>query len=170
MIDYAQYIKHCPPAAVQFAGAMGIDVTDEVQDPFFPLGPPDFNLGNKKEKKKNKSDVNSIRDHDLRMPTRGESLLCPGFVEGFALNENCWAQFRVDRLKDINWNDTAYGLLEMDEEKKQVISALVESHRKHSKFDSEEFDDIIAGKGLVFLLQGPPGLGNTLTAGMLIAI
>ncbi|KAK8212817.1 hypothetical protein M8818_002982 [Zalaria obscura] len=29
MIDYAQYIKHCPPAAVQFAGAMGIDVTDE---------------------------------------------------------------------------------------------------------------------------------------------
>lgn len=47
-----------------------------------------------------------------------------------------------------------------------MIHALVQSHAKHDK-ENSDFDDIIAGKGLglVFLLQGPPGLGKTLTAG-----
>lgn len=90
-------------------------------------------------------------------------MLCPGNVRGFALADKCWAEFRIDNLEG---NQEAYSRLEMDDEYKHVIRALVEAHRKHSKPDSEEFDDIIAGKGLglVFLLQGDPGLGKTLTA------
>jgi hypothetical protein len=47
-----------------------------------------------------------------------------------------------------------------------VIKALVNIHKKPRE-RNKEFDNIIAGKGkgLIFLLSGPLGLGKTLTAG-----
>ncbi|PSN66514.1 P-loop containing nucleoside triphosphate hydrolase protein [Corynespora cassiicola Philippines] len=100
--------------------------------------------------------------------TDDQALRCPEVVGGFALQEKVWAEFRVDRLKQIEWNSEAYDRLEMDKELKGVIEALVAGHRQHSATNHHlpQFDDIIAGKGLglSFLLQGPPGLGKTLTA------
>jgi hypothetical protein len=100
--------------------------------------------------------------------TDEQALRCPAVVGGFALQDKVLAEFRVDRLKEIHWNPEAYAKLEMDSQLKTVIEALVAGHRQHStKDDTPEFDDVIAGKGpgLSFLLQGPPGLGKTLTAG-----
>jgi SpoVK/Ycf46/Vps4 family AAA+-type ATPase len=48
-------------------------------------------------------------------------------------------------------------------EKKQVLKALVSAHKFHG---SKTIDDVVQGKGkgLVFVLHGPPGVGKTLTA------
>lgn len=47
-------------------------------------------------------------------------------------------------------------MLEMDQERKGIISALIEGHGAEDEFD---FDDIVEGKGkgLIFILHGPPG-------------
>ena len=56
-------------------------------------------------------------------------------------------------IKDIQWNPTAFGCLELAEDKKRVLQALVESQLE-SKPDVP-FDDFIAGKGegIIVLLQ-----------------
>ena len=54
-------------------------------------------------------------------------------------------------------------MLQMDSEQKDVVRGVIESHHA----SSSTFDDFIPGKGrgLVFLLYGPPGCGKTMTAG-----
>lgn len=70
-----------------------------------------------------------------------------------------WGRIEVDGLTDVRWRDEAFKSLVLDEEKKEMVAALVE----HS---SGSFEDLIEGKGggCVFLLHGPPGQGKTLTA------
>jgi hypothetical protein len=169
MVDYALFIRQCPPEAVQLEEDFGVFGETETKPCY--CGNPSCTIGQTVETKTDKTPGKlKPEDHEVHqayVPEEDQALLCPGKVKGFALTDKVWAEFRVDRLTDIEWNSTAYARLEMDKNIKHVIGALVESHRKHSKVDSPEFDDIIAGKGLglVFLLQGPPGLGKTLTAG-----
>lgn len=172
MIDYAEYVRQNPDMAVQLETDPGVDIAEDVEYEKCWCSDPDCKQGGKK--KPSAEDTRSLKtpekgkeaEHGAVATTDDEALLCPGNVRGFALADKCWADFRIDNLEDIKWNQEAYSRLEMDDEYKHVIRALVEAHRKHSKPDSEEFDDIIAGKGLglVFLLQGDPGLGKTLTA------
>jgi hypothetical protein len=169
MIDHALYIQQCPPTSPRLEDDPGVDTEECETEPCF-CGNPSCTIGQKKKDVPKTEASKQVEAHEPRELSEEEALLCPGKVKGFALTHKCWAEFRVDRLTDITWNKVAYGRLELNEKLKKVISALVNSHRKHSVLGSAEFDDIIAGKGLglVFLLQGPPGLGKTLTAGKLL--
>jgi SpoVK/Ycf46/Vps4 family AAA+-type ATPase len=73
----------------------------------------------------------------------------------------------VDEVKEITWAQDSFATLELEENFKKTINALVYTHGNPLRVH-EQFDDIISrkGKGLIFLLTGPPGLGKTLTAGM----
>ena len=157
MIDYKMYTRQVPASAVR----LDKDPATEIEED------PETGYCSKdcKACKREKGLVGKSDAHERDTVYNTEALLCPGFVRGFALTDKVWAEFQIDKLTDISWNDQAYSRLEMNEEFKEVISALVNSHANHGK--ASEFDDIIAGKGLglVFLLQGPPGLGKTLTAG-----
>ena len=95
--------------------------------------------------------------------TEQQALLCPGTIPGFSLVEKVWGFFRVDKLQPICWAESAFDKLEMNAGPKNVMRSLVQMHQS----SGTSFDDIIAGKGkgLVFLLYGPPGCGKTLTAG-----
>lgn len=68
----------------------------------------------------------------------------------------------VEAMKDIQWNHEAFQKLVIDEDRRQLVHALVKAHRN----DATTFDDIIQnkGQGLVGLLSGAPGVGKTLTA------
>ncbi|PVH68761.1 P-loop containing nucleoside triphosphate hydrolase protein [Cadophora sp. DSE1049] len=102
---------------------------------------------------------------DTYVITEAQALLTPARVRGFSLVDKVWAFFLVDEVKDIKWAKNSFATLELDENLKQTISALVHVHGDASRA-YEKFDDVIAGKGkgLIFLLTGPPGLGKTLTA------
>ena len=69
----------------------------------------------------------------------------------------------MDRIKDVEYNMTAFESLMLDRVYKQSILSLVKLHTGAGV----PFDDVIKGKGkgLVFLLHGIPGVGKTLTAG-----
>ncbi len=70
--------------------------------------------------------------------------------------------FEVDSIVDIKWNSMAFDNLVLPEDYKRLILALAESQRT----SSQVFDDVVSGKGkgIVILLNGPPGVGKTLTA------
>ncbi|KAK3943231.1 hypothetical protein QBC46DRAFT_361966 [Diplogelasinospora grovesii] len=95
--------------------------------------------------------------------TDEEYLIASPVVLGFAFAEKLWLEFTVSGVKEIQWNETAYESLVLEPKTKDIVKALVESHKYHA---AESIDDVIQGKGkgLVAVLHGPPGTGKTLTA------
>ncbi|CAG8973743.1 hypothetical protein HYALB_00007692 [Hymenoscyphus albidus] len=95
--------------------------------------------------------------------TDDEYLIASPVVLGFAFAEKMWLEFTVSGVKDIVWNEGAYDSLVLENNTKDIVKALVESHKYHP---AESIDDVIQGKGkgLVAVLHGPPGTGKTLTA------
>ncbi|KAL1836360.1 hypothetical protein VTJ49DRAFT_5252 [Mycothermus thermophilus] len=95
--------------------------------------------------------------------TDEEYLIASPVVLGFAFAEKLWLEFTVSGIKDIQWNNGAYESLVLEPKTKDIVKALVESHKYHP---AESIDDVIQGKGkgLVAVLHGPPGTGKTLTA------
>ncbi|KAK0114778.1 hypothetical protein ONS95_014261 [Cadophora gregata] len=83
-------------------------------------------------------------------------------IPGYCLTHKQWSRFPIDGLKDIDFNVTAFDSLVLPKIKKDLISSLV----KGQEIETSSFDDLIAGKGkgLIFLLHGPPGVEKTLTA------
>jgi hypothetical protein len=90
-------------------------------------------------------------------------LIASPVVLGFAFAEKLWLEFTVSGVDEINWNEGAYESLVLESKTKDIVRALVESHKYHA---AESIDDVIQGKGkgLVAVLHGPPGTGKTLTA------
>lgn len=92
-----------------------------------------------------------------------EYLVASPVVLGFAFAEKLWLEFTVSGVAEIQWNESAYDSLVLEKKTKDIIKALVESHKYHP---AQSIDDVIQGKGkgLVAVLHGPPGTGKTLTA------
>ena len=91
-------------------------------------------------------------------------LTAPATIAAYSLSFKTWGLVEIDSVRPINWQNGAYDMLQMNAKQKEVVRGVIESH--HSS--SSAFDDFIPGKGrgLVFLLYGPPGSGKTMTAGM----
>lgn len=94
--------------------------------------------------------------------TDDDYLVCAYWINGFSLAHKRWCQLALELTEDINWNHEAFQKLVIDEDRRQLVHALVKTHRN----DASTFDDIIQnkGQGLVGLLSGSPGVGKTLTA------
>lgn len=91
-----------------------------------------------------------------------ELLIASPVVLGFAFSEKLWLEFSLSGVKDIEWNEGAFESLVLPPNQKSIVKALVSSHKFHA---AETIDDVVQGKGkgLVFVLHGPPGVGKTLT-------
>lgn len=96
-----------------------------------------------------------------------QELITPSNIRGFSLSDKKWIFFLVDSVQEIEWKADALERLEVDQEKKDIMQALITAHANAAINREKRFDDIIPGKGLglVFLFAGDPGLGKTLTAG-----
>ncbi|MCJ1474450.1 hypothetical protein MMC13_003108 [Lambiella insularis] len=72
------------------------------------------------------------------------------------------SEFYVANVCPIRWSENAFPGLVLPHGYKDIIRAFVQEQLSHD----DEFDDIVHGKGLGFimLLSGPPGVGKTLTA------
>ncbi|KDQ08103.1 hypothetical protein BOTBODRAFT_139298 [Botryobasidium botryosum FD-172 SS1] len=94
--------------------------------------------------------------------TPDELLLTSPILYGFSLTEKLWLEFDVEKVTSFEWNEDAFKQLVLPPAQKSLIQSLVESHNQ----EGADFDDFIKGKGkgLIFNLFGPPGIGKTLTA------
>lgn len=81
-------------------------------------------------------------------------------VPVYSLEYRRWGEVPIDQLGEIKFDETAFERTILPQEYKKRISNLV------TNFYSTECTDFIAGKkrGMVFLLNGKPGTGKTLTA------
>ncbi|KAI1498632.1 putative AAA family ATPase [Biscogniauxia marginata] len=88
--------------------------------------------------------------------------LCSPTMRGYSLKTKKWATFYVDFVQAIKWNDIAFNSLVLEGDYKRLVTSFIESHVANKG----AFDDIIEGKGqgIIMLLEGPPGVGKTLTA------
>jgi DNA polymerase III delta prime subunit len=70
--------------------------------------------------------------------------------------------FFVEKLRPVIWDEQVISRLVIPQDRKELVQALVTEHIQ----GQSEFDDTIKGKGkgIIFLLHGPPGVGKTLTA------
>ncbi|OJD20102.1 hypothetical protein ACJ73_08565 [Blastomyces percursus] len=117
------------------------------------------------EKEKDQKTVKP-RNLDAKNMTDREYILCSPTILGFSLSKRVGVtEFAISNIRPIDWSQlSSFDHLEIPKEKKTMIQTMVESHRPGSEISS--FDDIVVGKGrgLIFLLYGPPGVGKTLTA------
>ncbi|OBT83688.1 hypothetical protein VE02_07575 [Pseudogymnoascus sp. 03VT05] len=87
-------------------------------------------------------------------------MICDFQIPGFSLFDKKWCFFAIDFIGDVEFNSDAYKQLLLPRNHKELAHALVKN------YGSNEFDDLIKGKGkgLVFVLHGAPGVGKTFTA------
>lgn len=90
-------------------------------------------------------------------------MICTHELRGYALESKKWGFFNVDCVEDMKFNSEAFQGLLFEEPKKRLIRSLVSQHGS----EGDDFDDLIEGKGkgLMFLLYGPPGVGTNFIAG-----
>jgi hypothetical protein len=98
--------------------------------------------------------IPSLKEDDI--------IYCNHHLGGFSFQQKKWCCFAVSRMRPVVWNENAFSKLVMEPRRRDLIHALVRSHKN----GPNSFDDIVSGKGrgLVGLLSGNPGVGKTLTA------
>ena len=92
-------------------------------------------------------------------------MTCHHSLPGYSLEKKLWGMFLVKDVTEVAYDDKAFHGLVLQEQSKSLISSLLEMQDCQQE---DGFDDLIQGKGkgLIFLLHGPPGVGKTYTAGL----
>ncbi|KAK4670281.1 uncharacterized protein QC763_210320 [Podospora pseudopauciseta] len=110
------------------------------------------------------SKVQWLKQESLDKTTDGfddPTLLCLPYVYGYSLDMRCWCMFSVDKVKTTDWKHKDFDSVVLPDGYRKIITSLVKSH----KFASHTRDETaLKGKGLIFVLHGPPGTGKTRTA------
>ncbi|KAK0648838.1 P-loop containing nucleoside triphosphate hydrolase protein [Cercophora newfieldiana] len=101
---------------------------------------------------------------DPNRPSAEELLICSPTVLGFCLTGKTFLEFAVTNICDVEWNLSSFDDVRIPESQKMPILALTKTYLQRTP--EHGFKDLVQGKGrgINFLLHGPPGVGKTLTA------
>lgn len=83
------------------------------------------------------------RTETLQTLTDEQCLLASPWLKGLDLKTKDWAQFNVDELDDIVWNEAAFDHLVLPGNEKQLAWAFVEN----KALSNNQFDDFVPDKG-----------------------
>jgi len=83
------------------------------------------------------------RTETIQPLTDEQCLLASPWLKGLDLKTKDWAQFNVDELDDIVWNDAAFDHLVLPGNEKELAWAFVEN----KALSNNQFDDFVPDKG-----------------------
>jgi hypothetical protein len=89
------------------------------------------------------SDTSLKRVEDPKALTDEQCLLATPWVKGLDLKTKDWAQFNVDELADVVWNDDAFNHLVLPGNEKNLAWSFVEN----KCLSDNQFDDFVPDKG-----------------------
>ena len=103
------------------------------------------------------------------IPTGDDLALLPRRLFSYAIRDRVFVPINVYDLTPIERQADVFDKLELRPEHKRHVEALVRTHFRKNELDAHgelRTQDLIRGKGkgVVFLLHGPPGVGKTATA------
>jgi hypothetical protein len=106
----------------------------------------------------------TVASEGIRKPTftEDELLIVSPLVIGFSFPEECWLEFSLLGIQEIEWRKEDFRSLVLPHCIKEKVKDLVSHHQLHeahtikNSFSSK-------GMGLNIVLHGPPGVGKTLT-------
>ncbi|KAH6695039.1 P-loop containing nucleoside triphosphate hydrolase protein [Plectosphaerella plurivora] len=109
-----------------------------------------------------KANRNNTRAEVLDHLTDEQCLLATPWAKGLDLKTKEWAEFCIDDLSPVAWNDAAFDHLVLPGNEKQLSWDFVEN----KALANNNFDDFVQdkGRGIIILMFGPPGVGKTYTA------
>lgn len=84
--------------------------------------------------------------------------MCWPTLPAFSFTTMQWGEVNISKLSEIDFNENAFDRIVIDQEKKDIIKAIIQN--------PFVYKDIVEGKGMgsIFLLHGPPGVGKTSSA------
>ena len=106
----------------------------------------------------------------INISSEPSRMFSPAKVYGFSFHLKKWGCFSIYGFSEIQFNESAFNMLVMDEATKELSECVVRERFKMQGTEndlqkSDKFDLINAkGEGCIFLCYGPPGTGKTLTA------
>ncbi|KAH7000859.1 P-loop containing nucleoside triphosphate hydrolase protein [Ilyonectria destructans] len=105
-----------------------------------------------------------LADLDPSQLEENDFLICSPTVFGFCLGSKTFLEFAVANITEISWSPSSFKDVKIPESQKKPIWALTKTYLDRD--ESDGFRDLVQGKGrgINFLLYGPPGVGKTLTA------
>lgn len=83
------------------------------------------------------------RTENIQPLTDEQCLLASPWLKGLDLKTKDWAQFNVDELNDIVWNEAAFDHLVLPGNEKELAWAFVEN----KALSNNQFDDFVPDKG-----------------------
>ncbi|KAI4616840.1 hypothetical protein J4E83_006421 [Alternaria metachromatica] len=110
------------------------------------------------------SELSSEELENDEPPGGAFTLMLPPTIKGYGFHNKKWNTLLVEHIQDIKWNSGVFeNRLVLQEDKKELVKALVTVHIEKSREIKTDFMDG-KGEGLIILLHGGPGTGKTLTA------
>lgn len=77
-------------------------------------------------------DQNQVPVFALKGVAKEEFFMCWHSLPGFSFKTKTWGTFLVSRISDVAFDEKAFGRLVLPADKKSLISALVEDHRRNT--------------------------------------
>lgn len=107
-----------------------------------------------------RNSVKAVTPENLATFSDEFAATCIPFLYGFSFNKKVWGEVNIGQLSPISFRSDAFDKLVLDQDVKDQVCALVDDS------NATENSDLIDGKGggCVILMEGPPGVGKTLTA------
>src|SRR5947207_2881041 len=90
-------------------------------------------------------------------------VICSPVVFGFDLGTKLWVRIPVDGISEIKWIDGALNTVIIPDTTKRLVRE-VSRGVLDGKCEPIQLELLSRGRGVTFLLHGPPGTGKSMTA------
>ncbi|KID83796.1 MYB DNA-binding domain-containing protein, partial [Metarhizium majus ARSEF 297] len=164
--NYDEIFRELVENGRRFISRMAVIIFNPEDLPFFSMTRPTVRNVNPIQETPGPSNWTGSFSSETVVLQDEDFLICGPTVLGFCLGSKKFLEFAVAHISDMTWTPSSYDDVKIPDAQKKAIWAL--THTYFSGDTENGLEDTVQGKGrgINFLLYGPPGVGKTLTAAL----